>query len=104
MQGTIWTRLVAAGALFVVIGCSDRPSAPTAPSRAASDRASADRASSATVALVRQLAAGRGVVPLPRAPRVRRSLVELGQALAFDKIISGNRDISCMTCHLPAFA
>jgi cytochrome c peroxidase len=31
-------------------------------------------------------------------------LVHLGQALAFDKILSGNRDISCMTCHLPAFA
>jgi cytochrome c peroxidase len=31
-------------------------------------------------------------------------LVRLGQALAFDKILSGNRDISCMTCHLPAFA
>ncbi|MGH7710463.1 MAG: cytochrome-c peroxidase, partial [Gemmatimonadaceae bacterium] len=26
------------------------------------------------------------------------------QALVFDKILSGNRDISCMTCHLPAFA
>ena len=24
--------------------------------------------------------------------------------LAFDKILSGNRDISCMTCHLPQFA
>jgi cytochrome c peroxidase len=28
----------------------------------------------------------------------------LGQALAFDRILSGNRDISCMTCHPPAFA
>jgi cytochrome c peroxidase len=26
----------------------------------------------------------------------------LGRALAFDKELSGNRDISCMTCHLPA--
>lgn len=25
----------------------------------------------------------------------------LGQALAFDKILSGNRDVSCMTCHHP---
>jgi cytochrome c peroxidase len=31
-------------------------------------------------------------------------LVELGRALAFDKILSGNKDISCMTCHLPGFA
>jgi len=32
---------------------------------------------------------------------VRRELSLLGQALAFDKVLSGNRDISCMTCHLP---
>jgi cytochrome c peroxidase len=28
----------------------------------------------------------------------------LGQALAFDRLLSGNRDISCMTCHMPRFA
>jgi cytochrome c peroxidase len=41
---------------------------------------------------------------MPRAPRVRTELVRLGQALAFDPILSGNKNISCMTCHLPAFA
>lgn len=40
---------------------------------------------------------------MPRKPHVRDELVRLGQALAFDKILSGNRDISCMTCHLPQF-
>jgi cytochrome c peroxidase len=50
---------------------------------------------------VRQLAAGRGVTPLQRPAPVRVALVQLGQALAFDKVLSGNRDISCMTCHLP---
>jgi cytochrome c peroxidase len=54
--------------------------------------------------MVRQLAAGRGVVPLPPTPHVRPALARLGQALAFDKILSGNRDISCTTCHLPEFA
>ena len=34
-------------------------------------------------------------------PRADAELVELGQVLAFDKILSGNRDISCMTCHHP---
>lgn len=34
---------------------------------------------------------------------VRPELVDLGRALAFDKILSGTRDISCMTCHPPAF-
>jgi cytochrome c peroxidase len=61
-----------------------------------------DRAASA--ALVRQLAAGRGIGALPRAPKIREHLVKLGQALAFDPILSGNRNISCMTCHMPAFA
>jgi cytochrome c peroxidase len=32
----------------------------------------------------------------------RQALVELGRALAFDKILSGGRDVSCMTCHLPS--
>lgn len=53
---------------------------------------------------VRQLTAGRGIGPLPRPAPVRPALVELGRALAFDKILSGNHDISCMTCHLPRFA
>jgi cytochrome c peroxidase len=53
---------------------------------------------------VRQLAEDRGIGPLAGPPRVRPALVHLGQALAFDRILSGNRDISCMTCHLPPFA
>jgi cytochrome c peroxidase len=51
---------------------------------------------------VRLLTAGRGITPLDPAPVVRPALIRLGQALAFDKILSGNRDIACMTCHLPA--
>ena len=55
-------------------------------------------------AVVRQLAAARGVVPLDAPPVVRPALARLGQALAFDPILSGGRNISCSTCHLPAFA
>jgi cytochrome c peroxidase len=58
----------------------------------------------ALAAEVRQLTAGRGITALERPAPVRAPLVRLGQALAFDKILSGNRDISCMTCHLPTFA
>ena len=49
----------------------------------------------------------RKIVPLA-APQLRgdearqKALVELGQALAFDKILSDNKDISCMTCHPPS--
>ena len=48
----------------------------------------------------------RGVVTaqnlqsVPDAPVVSSDLVELGRALYFDKEISGNRDVSCATCHL----
>lgn len=94
--------VLAAFAAGLLAACSDR-STPTTP-RLRPSEARADVASLSTAQLVRQLAASRGIVPLPRAPRVRPELVHLGQALAFDKILSGNRDISCMTCHLPAFA
>src|SRR3954468_5798369 len=41
---------------------------------------------------------------LRRPPTVRPALVQLGQALAFDPILSGPKNISCMTCHQPALA
>ncbi len=53
---------------------------------------------------VRALAAEHGFAPHPNPPPVRTDLVRLGQALAFDKILSGNRNIGCMTCHLPGMA
>ncbi|HSB52774.1 MAG TPA: cytochrome-c peroxidase, partial [Gemmatimonadales bacterium] len=53
---------------------------------------------------VRRLAAARGIGRLREPAPIREELVELGRALVFDKILSGNHDISCMTCHLPALA
>ena len=58
----------------------------------------------ATPRLVRELAAARGVVPLEKPAPVRTALVQLGQALAFDKVLSGNHDVACTTCHLPGFS
>ena len=101
MSGKSFRALTAALALLS-IACSDRATAPPlAAGPRSSDVAPVDVV---TAQLVRQLAAGRGIVPLPPAPRVRPALAKLGQALAFDKILSGNHDVSCMTCHLPAFA
>jgi cytochrome c peroxidase len=40
-----------------------------------------------------------GTVPIGPTPAQPAALVELGQALMFDKVLSGNRDISCATCH-----
>ena len=42
------------------------------------------------------------VVPIGAMPEQGPALVALGQALMFDKILSGNRDISCATCHQPS--
>ena len=36
-------------------------------------------------------------------PVVNKMKAELGEKLFFDKILSGNKDISCATCHHPAF-
>jgi cytochrome c peroxidase len=85
---------------LALIACSDKQT-PLDPSRSALTAVS----SAATLpALVRQLAAARGITPLERPAAVRPALVQLGRALTFDKILSGNRDISCATCHLPEFA
>ena len=41
------------------------------------------------------------IVPIGPMPAESPALVQLGQALMFDKILSGNRDVSCATCHEP---
>ncbi|HEV8178597.1 MAG TPA: cytochrome c peroxidase, partial [Gemmatimonadales bacterium] len=41
------------------------------------------------------------VTPLSPLPVEEAALVRLGQALMFDKVLSGNRDVSCATCHNP---
>jgi cytochrome c peroxidase len=88
-----------AAGVVLLAGCSDDTTAPaTTAAPALSESAVATLA-----AEVRALAAGRGIEQLSRPAPVRADLVQLGQALAFDKILSGNRDISCMTCHLPTF-
>lgn len=63
--------------------------------------------SSNLVEKVRTQAADLNISALepPESLRNRRGgddLVELGKLLAFDKILSGNQDISCMTCHQPS--
>lgn len=53
---------------------------------------------------VRSRAAQRMITPMPPRPHVRDGLARLGQLLVFDKVLSGNLDISCMTCHHPTLA
>ncbi len=101
--------ILTAFALATVAACSntDDINQPTAASTAEtsdSGAALSRNTNRALAAEVRTLAAGRGITPLENPPPVRATLVRLGRALAFDKVLSGNRDISCMTCHLPRFA
>lgn len=42
-----------------------------------------------------------GVVPIGAVAPANPALVDLGRSLFFDKILSGNRDVSCATCHSP---
>lgn len=100
-NASLLATLGAVAGLLGLGGCGrDETTAP--PSEAAFSSDKVDLTALATE--VRQLTAGRGITPLGAPPPVRPALVQLGQALAFDKVLSGNRDISCMTCHLPAFA
>jgi cytochrome c peroxidase len=43
-----------------------------------------------------------GVVPIGPMPAQNPAQVQLGRALFFDKILSGNRDVACATCHQAA--
>ena len=52
-------------------------------------------------AQVRQAISGWGVVPILPVSTQNPALVDLGRSLFFDKILSGNRDVSCASCHNP---
>ena len=53
---------------------------------------------------LRAALAQSGVVTLQDAPAQDPAQVALGEALMFDKLLSGNKDISCATCHHPDLA
>jgi cytochrome c peroxidase len=98
MRSRNLTGALGVSAALWLAGCSDDTTAPptdtTAPTAPIAFAITPEQA-----AAVRQLALSQGMTPITK-PTVRPELMRLGQALAFDKILSGNRDISCMTCHL----
>ena len=51
---------------------------------------------------LRPLLTAFGAVPIGVMPKQDAAQVALGRALMFDKVLSGNRDIACATCHLPS--
>src|SRR5688500_9804448 len=52
-------------------------------------------------AQLRSLTEFWGAMPIAPMPAQSSALVDLGQSLFFDKELSGNRDVSCATCHDP---
>jgi cytochrome c peroxidase len=57
-----------------------------------------------TDAQLQAVIAAHEITPLDPGPTPPPALVALGEALFFDKILSGNRDIACATCHHPLLA
>ncbi len=76
------------GAVLLGIAACGEP-APGAPGTAVAD-------------LERQIARA-GVTPLRAVPPAPAPLVALGKALFFDKVLSGDRNIACSTCHNPTY-
>lgn len=66
------------------------------------DAAADDREKS--VAKLLSLLEQHEVTPLDPVPDFSEAKVKLGQALFFDPLIGGNRDVSCATCHHPTTA
>jgi cytochrome c peroxidase len=52
---------------------------------------------------LRKLLREHGITPLDPGQRHSTAKVRLGQLLFFDKVLGGNRDVACATCHLPSF-
>lgn len=53
---------------------------------------------------VRAELAARGITPIAAPPGASPELLALGEALFYDKILSGTRDVACATCHAPQLA
>ena len=53
---------------------------------------------------VRGLLAANKITPIAPPPSVSPAMFALGEALFYDKILSGTRDVACATCHAPQHA
>ena len=85
---------------FLAAACDDPPAAhdsPTPPDPLGPDRP-------ALVARAQELVQRHQLAPIELPKPSAQAKVELGRQLFFDPILSGNKDISCATCHHPDHA
>lgn len=101
MEQRISKGIAAVAVIVATTGCAAQPAEPSPDDALYVDPVGALTARG-LAAQVRGRAADHGMGPMDPPPPLRRELVDLGRALAFDKILSGNRNISCMTCHHPS--
>ncbi len=87
--------LLAVLLLLGVIALACHAPSPSALPAAESDASAVDSA-------LRAVLAGQGITTLDPGPAPDPAKAALGQMLFFDKELSGNRDVSCATCHQPA--
>lgn len=87
MRHSTWRALAVASAALAA-ACSDGTVTPIGSSPSLDDQ-------------VRRAISPWGVVPLLPVTQPDPALVDLGRSLFFDKILSGNRDVACATCHNP---
>jgi len=87
---TFYVRPLCVAALLLAAACDETPPTESFPE-------SLD-------AQLRRSIGPWGVTPIGAPPQQDAALVALGRALMFDKVLSGNRDIACATCHEPALA
>ncbi len=90
----VWPVLVTALLLTaLLLGACGRSGTGLEPSRTPDDALHEE---------LQAVLAGEGIAPLEPGPAPDPAKVALGRALFFDPLLSGNKDISCATCHHPA--
>ncbi|MEW6278557.1 MAG: cytochrome c peroxidase [Candidatus Eremiobacterota bacterium] len=109
-----WLHWLALGALAACLGCSAGGGTSAATTGGAATDTAAPVVAETPAPTVTETPAPAGVddqqlrasmaaagVVAAQTPVQDPELVALGQALMFDKILSGNKDVSCATCHHP---
>ncbi len=92
------TFALATAALLGLAGCHDHGTVLAA--GAGTGGEGSESVDQSLVDQLRGLLTGTDVGPIPAPPVLSSDLVDLGRDLFHDVEISGNRDLSCATCHL----